>query len=241
MRRFVVAPGSLSGETVTFPAGEARHLARVLRMVRGQRVEVIDTTGQVALVELIRVDTQEVRARVIRRWRECGTGEVILAQGLIKPAKMDLIVEKATELGVTTLIPLDCSHVRTRYRPDQRLSRWQRISQAACKQSGRAETMRIHDLVAWADILSFPADQRVICVPGSDDGSLPTSSFPSGSLLVLVGPEGGFHRREVEAARAAGFLPLCLGPLTLRAETAAIAAISILQWLRSHSNGQGRQ
>lgn len=237
MRRFVVAPGSLSGETVTFPAGESRHLALVLRLARGQRVEVIDTTGEVALVELIRVDSQEVQARIIRRWHEIGQGEVILAQGLIRPAKMDLIVEKATELGVTTLIPLDSCHVRAQYQPDQRRSRWQRISQAACKQSGRAETMRIHDLVAWADILSFPADQRVICVPGSDDGSLPASRFAAKSLLVLVGPEGGFHHREVETARAAGFLPLCLGPLILRAETAAIAAISILQWLRSHPTG----
>ena len=236
MRRFVVAPGSLTGKTVTFPVREARHLARVLRLARGQVVEVIDTTGQVALVELVRVDPREVRGQVIRRWHETIAGEVILAQGIIRAAKMDLIVEKATELGVTSLVPLASRHVRARYQAIQRRPRWQRISEAACKQSGRAAPIRIHDPVAWPDILSFPADQRVICVPGVDNAPLVASRFSSGSLLVLVGPEGGFHHREVEEARAAGFFSLDLGPLILRAETAAIAAISILQWLRLGPN-----
>lgn len=238
MRRFFIKPDNLSGDSIEVTGPEARHMFTVLRLQPGQTVEFFDNTGMVYHALLEECSKSRLLARVNTAIRESNSLEspLTLAQALLKGKKMDLLIQKATELGVQRFIPVTTRYSELSNRRERQFDRWQRIMIEACKQCHRALPMQIapvtsldelclddflHRLIAWEKELT-PLDTDFSTSPGP--------------ILLLVGPEGGLHTDEVQLLQHRSATLFSLGSRILRAETAAIAAISITQYLVGNLN-----
>ena len=216
--------------------GEAFHyLARVLRARRGDRVVLFDGAGREAeaTVDNVGEDNLMVTAGEPRAAATTGV-PVTLILALLKGEKMDLVVQKATELGVARIVPVASAHAVVRLdgeRRDSRRGRWRKIASEATRQCGRADIPDIAEILTpEAAFSAAPPHALRLIFDERDDPPLRQllGSAPPVEVVAAVGPEGGFAPAEVEAARSAGFLPAGLGPRVLRAETAAIAALAML-------------
>ena len=213
-----LAPGD---PHVRIVGAELRHV-RTLRLAPGGRVRVLDDAGGEHEVVLERVGTREAVGRIIRSARPARESplELVLAPALLRGAKMDLVVEKATELGVQRLAPVVTAHV---VGLGAHLERLRRIAVAAAKQSGRTSIPTIDAPVPLEVVASAPwPGLRLVPWEGETARRLDELPDRAGAVVALVGPEGGFAPDEVALARAHGFTPLTLGPRVLRAETAAL-------------------
>jgi 16S rRNA (uracil1498-N3)-methyltransferase len=230
------------GTLVTLPSGPAQHLTRVLRLAAGAPLIVFNGQGgeYAATLESVRKDA--VLARI-------GTHDAVeresplattLLQGMARGEKMDLILQKATELGVTRIVPVATARSNVRLSGDtarRKQEHWQGVAIGACEQSGRN---RVPEVVAPVDyataIAESDAQLKLILAPDAQGQSLQSllTAVATGdgkpTLCLLVGPEGGFDPAEVELARRAGYTPCRLGPRVLRTETAALAALAALQF-----------
>jgi 16S rRNA (uracil1498-N3)-methyltransferase len=222
-------PGVHAGESRVHIAGaEFRHL-RTLRLQAGARLRVLDDAGGEHDVVLDRVGAREAIGRIVasaRPERESPL-DLVLAPALLKSTKMDLIVEKATELGVHRFAPMTTEHV---VGGAAHVERWQRIAVAAAKQSGRTRVPAIDPPAPLAAVVAQPWP-GVRLLPWEDEPARRLDELPSraAAAVALIGPEGGFTPDEVALARAHDFVPLTLGPRVLRAETAAIVVAAECQ------------
>jgi 16S rRNA (uracil1498-N3)-methyltransferase len=240
VRRVFVPSESAQGDRLVLRGDEAHYLVRVLRLGPGDRFGAVLTTGEerVATVHVVRGG--EVEATLSDQVVTEGEPrvDVRLLVGLPKPAKLELIIQKCTELGVSAIRPLICR--RSVPRPasgaaGHRLARWQRIAQEAARQCGRttAPVMDAPEPLAAA-LASVAGSGGVSLVFSLDDA--PTGDGARSLLgadwrepvTLLIGPEGGFAPEEVTEAVAAGFRPAALGRRVLRAETAAIVTCAIV-------------
>jgi 16S rRNA (uracil1498-N3)-methyltransferase len=237
MRRFYINPENISQGKAVLAGDEARHLQQVLRLQKGQQICLFDGAGTVYQAEITQISKSTVQALILASHEESNNPPYLdLAQCILKKKKMELIVQKSTELGVNNFLPIISQHCSLTYRPSTQEPRWQKIAAEACKQCGRSfipeirETANISDLFAAAHhevkIILWENEAKNRLKPFDSD-------TPPNSVLLLIGPEGGFAEAEVSAALAAGFTPASLGNLTLRAETAAISALAISQYLLS--------
>lgn len=224
-----------AGRRHTLDGDAANHITRVLRLRQGDPLTLFDGRGgeYAARVEEFRkgavIVSVEEHAPVARE----SSLPITLAQGVSRGERMDWVVQKATELGVTRIIPVltERSVVRLDAKQAERKRlHWQAIAVAACEQSGRD---RIPGVDAPLTMAQFPgkADCRATRMLLSPAGSLRVADLPQaqGGIVVLIGPEGGLTDAEQAAALAAGFLAVRLGPRVLRTETAAVAALTLLQ------------
>jgi 16S rRNA (uracil1498-N3)-methyltransferase len=216
-------PGVRDGDLQVRIAGaELRHL-RALRLVPGARLHVLDDAGGVHDVVLERVAAREAVGRILASTRSARESplELTLAPALLKGPKMDLVVEKATELGVQRLAPVATAHVVGH---GAHLERWRRIAVAAAKQSGRARVPVIDAPVPLDVLVAMPwPGLRLAPWEGEHARRLDELPARAKAVVALVGPEGGLAADEIALAERHGFVPLSLGPRVLRAETAAIA------------------
>ena len=230
--RFRVAQPLADGALVTLDGDELRH-ARARRLAIGEALALFDGAGFSCVGVVDSVGRHAVRVRVTAL-RPPNANEsplaLTLAVGLPKGDKLDWIVEKATELGVTALQPFASAHTLG-VASAARRARWDQIALAAAKQCGRSQVPAIHAALGFDALLAVPAELRLVLaergaaqpLAAAGGGARPTS------LLVTVGAEGGFSDAELAAAHAAGFTLVTLGPRTLRAETAAIVAAALCQ------------
>lgn len=230
MRFFV--PGPLAaGASLALPEAAARH-AQVRRVQPGQALVVFDGSGfdwpaTVTRMGRSSVDVQLGEPQPVQRELP-----VAVTIALVMPAneRMDTLVEKATELGVAAIQPLHGERSVLRLAPERaerKRAHWQAVAVAAAEQCGRAVLPQVHavaDLTAW--LAQAPAGARWLL--SLSEGALPPARLPApaGTLTTLSGPEGGLAPVEEQAARAAGFLPVDLGPRVLRADTAPLALLS---------------
>jgi 16S rRNA (uracil1498-N3)-methyltransferase len=233
MRRFYLDPDILATDHIEIRGAEARHMATVLRLRPGQTVEFFDGQGAVLTAILRTTDKHLVSAEIIERCREEQRDLVplTLAQCLLKGKKMDLLVQKATELGVHSFLPIVSRYCENRGERDP-LERWQRIMIEACKQCHRATPMTIMPVTPLdqADFSAFT--HRLVAWEGEQAVPLPTAFIDSpGPLCLLLGSEGGLQAEEIESLMQQQFTPFSLGPRILRGETAALAATAIVQYL----------
>lgn len=239
MRRFYVPKSNFSERRVTFGEEESHHIARVLRMEPGETIEVFDGFGQEYVCRISVVEPQ-VEAEVIEKINtlvESPIG-ISLAQALIKFDKFDFVVQKATELGVVAIYPIASERTEIKLAPQKasdRVERWRKIAQEAAKQSRRSVIPLIHpieriepflakDQMRPKKLKAMPTEHRGI---GFKD-LLKQRRFTDVSLLV--GPEGGWSEKDLQAASAAGYLFVSLGKRILRTETAGLVAITIVQY-----------
>jgi 16S rRNA (uracil1498-N3)-methyltransferase len=222
------------GQVFALPSGPARHV-QVLRLQPGEELLLFDGEGGQWRAVIERMGRSDVDVRVTQHEeveREPGVA-VHLAVGIPANERMDWLVEKATELGVASIQPLVSARAILRVageRAQKKKEHWQAIAAAACEQSGRNRVPAVHEPVAYAGWLAQPRPGRRFVLslasqaPRLDDALLAGSK----ECVVLSGPEGGLDAREEEAALAAGFVAVSLGPRILRAETAPLAALSLL-------------
>src|SRR5574337_53240 len=234
LRRFFVPPNSVVGTQVLFPADEARHAAAVLRLHAGDQVVVIDGTGVERTVALTEVGPGKVAGRVVETRAIPQRGvRLALVQGVPKGARMDDVVRMGTELGVSELFPFLSK--RTVAEGRGRTGRWQRIAVASAKQSRRSDVPAVHAPAPLHDVLVHIAGYNLIVMLWEGEQSrtmaqaLARLATPA-SVAIIVGPEGGLAEQEVDAAVARGAVPVTLGPLILRTETAGVVALAIVRY-----------
>ncbi|MCI5164686.1 MAG: 16S rRNA (uracil(1498)-N(3))-methyltransferase [Candidatus Electrothrix sp. GM3_4] len=232
MRRFFYDPSIQDTEEQILITGpEAHHIRNVLRMQSGDSAELFDGRGAVVSGEIIQISSKEVVFQVLSRADASDSGvPLTLAQAVLKGKKMDLLIQKATELGVHTFLPVITRYCEKPGRAGQQLERWQRIMLEACKQCRRPIPMQICPPTELQE-LSFPEGGHKV-MPWENEAGTPFSALELDNgqpVLVLIGPEGGFHSSEVAYAEEVGFRTVSLGPRILRAETAALAAVVLVQ------------
>jgi len=234
LTRVHVAGPLASGSRRTIEGDAANHIARVLRLERGDALTVFDGRGgeYAARIEEFRKGAVIVAVAERSAAERESPLSLTLAQGVSRGERMDWVVQKATELGVSRIVPVLTERTVVKLGPQQaerKVLHWQGIATAACEQSGR-------DRIPVVDLpLSLPeflrgAGQagRVLLSPAARlrVADLPR---PDGEVVVLIGPEGGLAEAEQQAALAAGFVGVRLGPRVLRTETAAVAALTLFQ------------
>ena len=246
-RRFYAPPTAFADTrtSVTLVADEARHLREVLRLKPGDEVYVFNGAGKEFLsrIEESRRDTARLQIiREVEPARPESQLQLTLALALLKGEKFDLVVQKATELGITRIIPVMTKHADIRLRDEsdatKRVMRWQRIAMEAAKQSGRAVVPVVGNVITFRSLIqTTTVDQQKNCLMFSErDGrsllqAKQDIAADANQMTALVGSEGGWSDEEIAAARAAGWAIVTLGGRTLRAETAAIAVTALLQCL----------
>lgn len=238
MRRFFFNREQRQGNIVTLSGSESRHICRVLRLGEGQGVELVDGSG-IVYSAVISEAGEPVRLAVQGQHQPESAGtELLVGVGAIKIKKIELILQKCTELGVTGFYPFAGNRsqgnlIRQYGGKDER---WRRIIAEACKQSFRPRPMDLHEMVSFAELIALPEVQksaaRLLFWEKERDSSLAAwqpEPRAGTSVMLLFGPEGGFTEQEVADAATAGWRTVGLGKRILRAETAVIAAVSIVQ------------
>lgn len=228
MHRFVVAPDALAADPIMLTGDVARQIAVVLRLRAGERVVLLDGAGTELAAELTAVTTRHVALQPLeRRPNQAEAGVALhLYPALLRGPRFELVLQKATELGVASITPFTSRRSVARPPGGGVPERWQAIVREAVEQSGRGRLPALEAPLAFAAACraAARAEQAILLAEqGGADLAALLRDRPR-SLALLVGPEGGFEREEVAAAAEAGVTPAWLGPRILRAETAALAA-----------------
>ncbi len=234
-RCFVDAPLQ-SGTRVVLPESTANHLARVLRLREGDDCVLFNGDGQDYAARLAAVGKREVSADVLSASTVDNESplRIVLVQGIARGEKMDLILQKATELGVAGVVPVIAERTEVKLdaeRTAKRMAHWRSVMVSACEQSGRA---RVPELSQPAALMQAAANLPPDCVkltldPAGEYSLATLTETGMQSAAIAIGPEGGWSPRDREILSAAGFLGLRMGPRILRTETAGLAAIAALQ------------
>lgn len=226
---------------ISITGEKARYLTSVLRCRKGDELIIFDGEGNCLRTSILKADRREVITAILEKFL-CNTESslnIILIQGLLKSEKMDVVIQKTTELGVREIIPTVTS--RSQLRETRKVTRWRKIAEEASRQSGRTTIPVIHEPVEFSLLFTPPtADHSSQSLNGLvfyEEGGMKLSEAISSliprpsSLFVFIGPEGGFTKEEVNLAKEKGLIVTSLGKRILRAETAAISAVTLLQFL----------
>jgi 16S rRNA (uracil1498-N3)-methyltransferase len=234
MRRFFVQGRDIRANTFVLSGAEAHHICSVLRLKSGDVIELFDGTGTLYVAELHIISKNTVEGRITSQYTEVSTDSfpLTLGMGILKGKKMDLVVQKATELGVKTLIPLITRYSEQQKNLNRRMERWQRIVLEACKQCGRSTPMQISTVCPLQEIPIEYFRYSILCWENEKTSVIKPGFFTQpGPIALLTGPEGGFHEKEIRWAQNNNITMTTLGPLVLRAETAAIVGVGIMSYL----------
>ncbi len=254
MPRIFLPSVVLKENQISITGEKAHYLVSVLRCQKGEDLTIIDGEGNCLETSLTKCDKKEVIAQVIEK-SPCNLEshlDIILVQGMLKGEKMDMVIQKTTELGVKEIIPVITE--RSQIRETRKIGRWRKIAEEASRQSGRSVVPFVHEPVEFREFLSGVESDRY-GDPGTLKGEevkgfifweetglslneakkrMSVSPFPPFAVSpvhLLIGPEGGFTKEEVNLAEEKGLLVISLGRRILRAETAAVSAVALVQFL----------
>jgi 16S rRNA (uracil1498-N3)-methyltransferase len=225
-----------SGSELELDAEKTHYLSRVLRLRVGDTIVIFNGTGaqfSASITLLQRSGATLAVHDAIAAATESGF-KLHLAQGISRGERMDFVVQKATELGVKRITPLLTEHGVVKLaaeRAEKRRRHWQQVATSACEQSGRVRLPLVDAPVrfdTWLADKTPQADIDILLKPGASE-ALAAIDVPATKVCILIGPEGGFSDAEYGLAELAGFRAVALGPRVLRTETAAIAALAVLQ------------
>jgi 16S rRNA (uracil1498-N3)-methyltransferase len=233
MPRFFLAPEQWGQPALV--GDEARHCAQVHRCRVGQEIQVIDGKGRYAAAEILSMTKQQVSLRLTQVMEQPPRAELILAAAVTKGESFEWILEKAVELGVTRIFPLLTERVIVRLNTaeaQKKQQKWQRLVLEACKQCGQARLPDVEVPQSLTAALSWAEAVPVkLCAALVPEAQRFQSQWVQGQqcVILFIGPEGDFTAGEYTQIFAAGGLPWSLGCFTLRSETAAISAVSMIQ------------
>ncbi len=243
MYHFFVEPSQIQGKRIVITGGDVNHIKNVLRMKIGEEIAVSNGEDGKEYRCGIEAFSEDEVICGLRFMKEDGVelpSKIALFQGLPKADKMELIVQKAVELGVGEIIPVAAGRSIVKLdekKAKAKVSRWQGIAEAAAKQSRRgvipkiSEVMSIKEAVAYADSMDVKLIPYELAEDMAKTKEIISGIRPGESVAVFIGPEGGFEEKEIAAAMERGFLPVTLGRRILRTET---AGFTVLAWLMYH-------
>ena len=241
MRRFFIERAKPNGAILSIAGSDARHIQKVLRLKEGDTIGLFDGKGSEYAARIVGFSSDNVNVSVLREFPSTTESpvQITVAQGFLKEKKMDTLIRQLTELGITRWIPFFAE--RSVPRPDKarlraRVVRWKKIAQEALKQCGRGWVTEIVAPCSFEEILNLRETGDLKIVFWENEQTPLEALVHDGGpaiheVFVMIGPEGGLSHHEIEQARMQGFVSAALGPRILRAETATIAACSLIQYL----------
>ena len=241
MPKFFTARENIKDTTLIIDSEDANHLKKVLRINVGDKITVCDGAGIDYTVRVSEIGKNEIECDIIDRKKSDTEPNIniTLYQGLPKAAKMDYIIQKNTELGISKIVPAKLARcvvkLENKAVEDKKCERWQKIAVEAAKQSGRGIVPEISNPMTVDEIIEDVKDYDLVFVPYEceDQSRLKTiveSAPDAKDIAFIIGPEGGFDISEIEKLKAAGIKTVTLGKRILRTETAAEAVVSMLMY-----------
>ncbi|HUW63338.1 MAG TPA: 16S rRNA (uracil(1498)-N(3))-methyltransferase [Spirochaetia bacterium] len=251
MAHFFVAPHDLdeTGGTAVVTGPDAFHIIKVLRLFPGAQITLADGSGRIYAAQIAGLSRDAVDCRLLGpAGREEMPLKTTLVQGIPKGDKMDLVVQKAVEIGVSRIVPLLSLRTVARPQGEQKLLRWRRIALEAAKQSRRGVVPEVDHPRTMEEVLDLLKPDGVALVPWEQESGEGLGEVlagePPGEVFILIGPEGGFAAAEVALAQSRGVRPVSLGRRILRSETAGIVTLALvlfkwgdLGWATKESGG----
>lgn len=241
MRRFFVEPRLLQDKTGVITGELFRHMATVLRLKPGDSILLADGAGNeaIATINAVRKESIEVKLEPASPVLKTeGALQITVYQGMPKGDKLELIIQKCTELGVTKIVPFMAARAVPRLageRLDKKISRWQKIAMEAARQSGRGTVPETGFMESMDEVLRNSNESlKLLLWEGEEKQGLKNvlaTSSCTEDIAVIIGPEGGLTKEEADKAITAGYRSVNLGRRILRTETAGLAIVSILQYL----------
>lgn len=241
MHHFFVTPEQVQEDTIKITGSDVNHMKNVLRMKIGEQVQISDGNNRKFLCEVQLMASEEICLRIKEELRADTElpSRIYLFQGLPKSDKMELIVQKAVELGVFAVIPVATKRAVVKLddkKAGKKIERWNSIAESAAKQSGRSLVPEVMQVMSYKEALQYAKDLDVVLIPYElAEGMNETKTMienicPGQSVGIFIGPEGGFEVEEVEYATLQGVKPITLGKRILRTETAGLTTLSILMY-----------
>lgn len=242
MYQFFVEPSQIEGDRITIRGKDVNHMKNVLRMKTGEEISVSNgADGREYRCGIVEFAEEEVicELRFIREEETELASKVYLFQGLPKADKMELIIQKAVELGVYEIIPVVSKRTVIKLdakKADHRIKRWQAIAEAAAKQSRRRIIPQVRGVMNFREAVDYAGQAQVKLIPyelaeGMDQTRRIMEGLkPGEDIAIFIGPEGGFAQEEISGAKEKGILPITLGKRILRTETAGMTVLSIIMY-----------
>lgn len=250
MHHFFVEPSQVHEDEIRILGGDVNHIRNVLRMRAGEELIINDGYGNEYGCRIHEFCEDTVKVRIVERRRVASelSSRITLFQCLPKGDKMELIIQKAVELGVSAVVPVAsrrCVVKLDAKKEDNKRKRWQAVAESAAKQSGRAVIPRVMPVAGFSDALAQARKMDLCLIPYECAGELLEDGTKSAmertreileniqkgqSVGIFIGPEGGFEKEEVETARRMGAKPVSLGRRILRTETAGLCILSVLMF-----------
>ncbi len=241
MPRFFVPTENFDGSSVKITGDDAYHIARALRMAAGDEITVADMQGRSHLCRLTKIRDEECECEILKT-EEGNTespAEITLYMGYPKGDKLETVIQKSVELGAARIVPFESSRCVKKPKSEKiekQNARLQRIAEEAAKQCGRSRLPRVMPPVSYAEALREAAGAALALFCYEGDGTVSLKTALEGAngkktVSVVVGCEGGFSEAEAEQARAAGLIPVNLGPRILRCETAPSYVLSAISYV----------
>lgn len=240
MQRYFVQPDAVQDGQVAITGDDVKHIVRVMRMEVGEEVIVCDGLGHAFRVELTELGDGMVHGRIVEELTQSPEArvKVTLAQGLPKGDKMELIVQKGTEVGIARFLPVDMARCIVQYdakKEQKRRERWQKIAKEAAEQAHRNLVPSIGEPMSYKQLMSSLDGFDLVVVPYEGEKARGLrevlAAHPEAEhICVLIGPEGGIADSEIEIALARGAHPVTLGPRILRTETAGLVAATCIYY-----------
>lgn len=248
MHHFFVIPEQVKEQEIVITGSDVNHVKNVLRMKIGEELRISDGNNKKYLCEIASMSADEVVATIVKE--EVADTElpskIYLFQGLPKSDKMELIVQKAVELGAYEIIPVATKRAVVKLddkKAAKKVERWNAIAEGGAKQSGRIVVPKVTGVMSYKEAVAYAKQLDVLLVPyelaeGMDETRRIVSDIkPGQSIGIFIGPEGGFETSEVEYAMEQGAKAITLGKRILRTETAGLTTLSILMYhLESESH-----
>ena len=245
MARFFVDPKQIEIDRLEVTGSEAKHILQVLRLKSGDIITVLDGQGNEYQASIDKVTGTRVQCWIMSRAAAGGEPSlrVMLIQGLAKGDRMETVIQKATELGVAGIIPVQCNRSVVRLdgrKAAEKQQRWQRVALEAAKQCRRGIVPAVALTRNWCDVLSdlppgclslLPWEGETACSLHQALAGCSRNMTGNTTIYIFIGPEGGFEPAEVKAARDRGVVSVSLGPRILRTETAGPALLAVIMYL----------
>ena len=240
MHRFYVNANQIQGDTIVIKGSDINHIKNVLRMKQGDDIVICNGQGKDCYCIINKVSEAEISAKIITQ-KDTGTEldqKIILFQGLPKKDKMELIIQKAVELGVYEIVPVMTKRtivkLEDKKKEEKKLQRWQAIAEEAAKQSGRGMIPLVSPVVNFREAVTRAGLLGQAIIPYENASGMQITRKILGDLRqfdsigVFIGPEGGFEEAEIDLAVSKKIHPISLGRRILRTETAGLAALSMM-------------
>lgn len=241
MHHFFVTPSQVSGDRIYIDGSDVNHICNVLRMKKGEKLQISDGNNKKYICQIDEMIAEKVFLQIVEE--KIGDTElpskIYLFQGLPKSDKMELIVQKAVELGAYEIIPVSTKRAVVKLdakKASKKVERWNSIAEGGAKQSGRTLVPKVREVMGYKEALSYAKELDVVFIPyelaeGMEQTKELIEQIDKGqSVGIFIGPEGGFEKEEVEQAMEIGAEPITLGKRILRTETAGLTILSILMY-----------